>query len=54
LVTVGIQKGHMKMHLLNILKQLNVPQERHKEVVEYFKNHVVSVSAVRALTEKWV
>ena len=54
LVTVGIQKGHMKMHLLNILKQLNVPQERHQEVVEYFKDHVVSVSAVRTLTEKWV
>lgn len=54
LVTVGIQKGHMKMHLLNILKQLNVPESRKGEVVEYFKDKVVSVSAVRQLTEKWI
>ncbi|HET8574158.1 MAG TPA: hydroxymethylglutaryl-CoA reductase, degradative [Edaphocola sp.] len=54
LVTVGIQKGHMKMHLLNILKQLNVPDNRKDEVIEYFKDKVVSVSAVRQLTEKWI
>lgn len=53
LVTVGIQKGHMKMHLLNILKQLEVPEERHQEVVEYFKDKVVSVSEVRKLTENF-
>ncbi|MCO5267316.1 MAG: hydroxymethylglutaryl-CoA reductase, degradative [Brumimicrobium sp.] len=54
LVTVGIQKGHMKMHLLNILKQLNVPEEHHKEVVEYFKDKVVSVAEVRKITKEWV
>ena len=53
LVTIGIQKGHMKMHLLNILKQLNVPESHKAEVVAYFKDKVVSVSAVRQLTEKW-
>ncbi len=53
LVTVGIQRGHMKMHLLNILKQLKVPESRKAEVIEYFKDKVVSVSAVRQLTEKW-
>lgn len=53
LVTVGIQQGHMKMHLLNILKQLHIPEERKEEVVEYFKDKVVSVSAVRNLAEKW-
>lgn len=47
LVTVGIQKGHMKMHLLNILKQLGVPEEKHALVVEYFKDKVVSVAEVR-------
>ncbi len=54
LVTVGIQKGHMKMHLLNILKQLNVPAQHHAEVVEYFKDKVVSVAEVRKITAKWV
>ncbi len=53
LVTVGIQQGHMKMHLLNILKQLNIPDNRREEVVNYFKDKVVSVSAVRNLAEKW-
>ncbi len=53
LVTVGIQQGHMKMHLLNILKQLKIPENRKEEVVEYFKDKVVSVSAVRNLAEKW-
>ncbi len=53
LVTIGIQRGHMKMHLLNILKQLHVPENRKPEVIEYFKDKVVSVSAVRQLTEKW-
>lgn len=52
LVTVGIQKGHMKMHLLNILKQLEVPTERHPEIVEYFKDKVVSMAEVRKLVEK--
>lgn len=54
LVTVGIQKGHMKMHLLNILKQLEVPEKYFQEVIDHFKDKVVSVSAVRQLTEKWI
>lgn len=53
LVTVGIQQGHMKMYLLNILKQLNIPETHKEEIVEYFKDKVVSVSAVRNLAEKW-
>ena len=53
LVTVGIQQGHMKMHLLNILKQLKIPEKHKEEIVEHFKDKVVSVSAVRNLAEKW-
>lgn len=53
LVTVGIQQGHMKMHLLNILKQLKIPEDRKEEVIRYFRDKVVSVSAVRNLAEKW-
>ena len=52
LVTVGIQKGHMKMHLFNIMKQLEVPVKHKKAIVEYFKDKNVSVSAVRLLMEE--
>ncbi len=47
LVTVGIQKGHMKMHLLNILNHLEASEKEAKEAVVYFKDKVVSFSAVR-------
>jgi hydroxymethylglutaryl-CoA reductase len=52
LVTIGIQEGHMKMHLFNIMKQLNVPEIYKKPIVEHFKHEKVSVSAVRKLVEK--
>lgn len=42
LITSGIQKGHMKMHLLNILNQLGATEDEKNKVVEYFKDHVVS------------
>ncbi len=44
LTTTGIQKGHMKMHLLNILNQLEATEEEKNTVVEYFKDKVVSYS----------
>jgi hydroxymethylglutaryl-CoA reductase len=53
LVTVGIQQGHMKMHLLNIIKQLDIEEAHRNAIVEHFKDKVVSVSAVRNLAEKW-
>jgi len=40
LVTTGIQKGHMKMHLLNILNQLGATQAEKDEVKNYFENKV--------------
>lgn len=52
LVTIGIQKGHMKMHLFNIMKQLGVPDNIKKPVIAYFKDKIVSVSAVRTLMEE--
>lgn len=52
LVTIGIQEGHMKMHLFNIMKQLNVADSYKKTVVEYFKHEKVSVSAVRKVLDK--
>jgi hydroxymethylglutaryl-CoA reductase len=46
LVSVGIQQGHMKMHLSNILNQLQIPQERRDEIQKYFQGKTVSYSAV--------
>ena len=51
LVTVGIQKGHMKMHLLNILNHLNASEREVKEAIVFFKDRVVSFSAVREFLE---
>ncbi|OCA77995.1 hydroxymethylglutaryl-CoA reductase, degradative [Chryseobacterium contaminans] len=42
LVTTGIQKGHMKMHLLNILNQLGATEEEKQHFVTYFKDKTVS------------
>lgn len=47
LVTSGIQKGHMKMHLLNILNQLNATSEQKEKAIVYFKQNTVSHSAVQ-------
>ena len=46
LVTTGIQKGHMKMHLLNILNQLGANKEECEKIKFYFSDKVVSHSAV--------
>lgn len=45
LTTTGIQKGHMKMHLLNILNQLEATDEEKETIVSFFKDKVVSHSA---------
>ncbi|WP_068597822.1 hydroxymethylglutaryl-CoA reductase, degradative [Vaginella massiliensis] len=46
LVTTGIQKGHMKMHLMNILNQLEATEEEKQYFVNYFKDKTVSHHAV--------
>jgi hydroxymethylglutaryl-CoA reductase len=46
LTTKGIQAGHMKMHLNNILNQLNANDEAKKQAREYFKDKTVSYAAV--------
>ena len=42
LVTTGIQKGHMKMHLLNILNQLGASTIEKAKLVTYFKTNTVT------------
>ena len=46
LTTKGIQHGHMKMHLMNILNQYNATVEEKEIVVKYFDGRTVSHSAV--------
>ncbi|MDZ7776254.1 MAG: hydroxymethylglutaryl-CoA reductase, degradative [Bacteroidales bacterium] len=46
LVTSGIQKGHMKMHLLNILNTFDATDQEKKQAIEYFKNIKVSYANV--------
>ncbi|WP_236979391.1 hydroxymethylglutaryl-CoA reductase, degradative [Membranihabitans maritimus] len=48
LITTGIQKGHMKMHLINILNHLNADNEEIEQTIRYFKNKVVTFTSVRA------
>ncbi|MDD5151385.1 MAG: hydroxymethylglutaryl-CoA reductase, degradative [Flavobacterium sp.] len=46
LTTTGIQEGHMKMHLNNILNQFEATDEERVLIQKHFKHHVVSHSAV--------
>ena len=46
LVTSGIQKGHMKMHLINLLNKYDITQEEKKLATTYFENRTVSSSSV--------
>jgi hydroxymethylglutaryl-CoA reductase len=46
LITTGIQKGHMKMHLHNILNQHHATVGQKEKALEFFKTHKVTFSAV--------
>ena len=46
LTTTGIQKGHMKMHLLNILNQLQASPAEKEQLIIHFKTNSVSQRAV--------
>ncbi len=46
LTTKGIQHGHMKMHLQNILNQLGANEHEKIEITSYFDSRTVSHSAV--------
>jgi len=52
LTTVGIQQGHMKMHLLNILNHYHATDEEKKYALEYFKDKIVSFTTVRVMLEQ--
>lgn len=46
LITKGIQYGHMKMHLMNILNQLEATLEERTQITRHFKDKTVSYSLV--------
>ena len=46
LVTSGIQQGHMKMHLLNILNQKKATEVQKEKAIIFFTTNTVSFSAV--------
>ncbi|MCW1953944.1 MAG: hydroxymethylglutaryl-CoA reductase, degradative [Flavobacteriia bacterium] len=46
LVTSGIQKGHMKMHLMNILNQLGATESEKQLLIANFKNETATHSNV--------
>jgi hydroxymethylglutaryl-CoA reductase len=52
LITTGIQKGHMKMHLMNILNSLNASENEKTKLIDFFKNNTVSFSSVKNELEK--
>ena len=53
LVTTGIQHGHMKMHMMNILKHLQASELECKEAMFYFNDKTVSFSAVREFLDRY-
>ena len=53
LVTTGIQKGHMKMHLLNILNQMGATQVEKEAMIKHFTTEIVSFSAVEQALAAW-
>ncbi len=52
LTTTGIQEGHMKMHLNNILNQHNATADERKAIAKHFENHTVTHASVVGLIEQ--
>ncbi len=46
LTTTGIQQGHMKMHLMNILNQLGANETEKQQTVKHFEKNTVTHAAV--------
>ncbi len=47
LTTSGIQRGHMKMHLMNILNQFSATEEERIKAKAYFEKDMISFQSVR-------
>jgi hydroxymethylglutaryl-CoA reductase len=53
LVTKGIQIGHMKMHLVNILNYFNAGVDLKNNALEYFKDQKVSFKSVSNFIQEY-
>ena len=51
LTTTGIQEGHMKMHINNILNQFQTTSEERKIIKTHFENNTISHAAVVSFIE---
>ena len=47
LVTTGIQKGHMKMHLINLLIKQNANKDQIDKSEEYFRDKDINSQSVK-------
>ena len=47
LITTGIQKGHMKMHLINLLKKYNASEDQINNAIYFFKEKEINNKAVQ-------
>lgn len=52
LTTTGIQEGHMKMHINNILNQFQATKEERIAIAKHFENNTISHASVVELIEK--
>jgi hydroxymethylglutaryl-CoA reductase len=52
LVTTGIQQGHMKMHLTNMLNHLGATDEEAAAAQGYFAHQTVSFSSLRTFLDE--
>ena len=52
LITTGIQQGHMKMHLTNILNHFKATEKEEIAAIAHFENEPVSFNSVRMFLEK--
>jgi len=52
LITTGIQQGHMKMHLQNILQHFGAQNGEVEATMKYFENEKISFNAVRLFLEE--
>ncbi|TYP76099.1 hydroxymethylglutaryl-CoA reductase, degradative [Aquimarina intermedia] len=55
LITTGIQQGHMKMHLMNIMNQFEATKDEKKQLISHFKTttvtHAKVVEALKKIRE---
>jgi len=52
LVTTGIQKGHMKMHLINLLIKQNATKNQIEKSEEYFRDKEINSESVKVFLDQ--